>query len=225
MSELEALLTKVEEAGPIDRIDFRDPVAAYGLEAIPALEAWLADPRLEVFAVRTLEKIAEQDVAREDVIDVFESLEPSEVSAWVVTDVRRALAKLSTRPATPASAEWPQGRTVSDLERAFHSDMLDIFRLAGEATRHVRPDGSVERGYWASYFLRAVRKHGGLEYARQLLNRTGTTPGFERLTNEGRLDLTMEALVLKPRYAPLFTERERKEASSRLARAGYSPRP
>jgi hypothetical protein len=99
--------------------------------------------------------------------------------------------------------------------------MLDIFRLAGEATRQQRPDGTYVRGYWASYFLRGVRNHGGLTYARQLLNATGTTEGFHRLTAEGRLDLTMEALVLRPEYQKLFSPGERQVAASRLARAGH----
>ena len=89
--------------------------------------------------------------------------------------------------------------------------MLAIFRLAGEATRRPRPDGTFERGYWASYFLRAVRHHGGLAYAHQLLQQEGTTDGFRRLTEEHRLDLTMEAVVLQPEYAELFSATERHE--------------
>jgi hypothetical protein len=76
---------------------------------------------------------------------------------------------------------------------------------------------------WASYFLRGVRNHGGPNYARQLLRAEGTTEGFQRLTDEHRLDLTMEALVLKPEFAELFTEDERSVAAHRLARAGYQP--
>lgn len=101
--------------------------------------------------------------------------------------------------------------------------MLDIFRLAGEATRRPRPDGTIARGYWASYFLRGVRNHGGPDYAHQLLRAEGTSDGFQRLTDEGRLDLTVEALVLKPEYAQLFIEPERQTAAHRLARAGYRP--
>ena len=101
--------------------------------------------------------------------------------------------------------------------------MLDVFRLAGEATRRTRSDGTVARGYWASYFLRGVRNHGGPDYAHQLLRKEGTTDGFQRLKEEGRLDLTMEALVLKPEYAELFTDDERRVAAHRLAEAGYQP--
>jgi hypothetical protein len=43
------------------------------------------------------------------------------------------------------------------------------------------------------------------------------------LTDERRLDLTVEALVMRSEYAPLFTEQERGIAASRLARAGHQP--
>src|SRR5258708_16228557 len=101
--------------------------------------------------------------------------------------------------------------------------MLDIFRLAGEATRRPRPDGTTQRGYWASYFLRGVRNHGGPDYARQLLRAVGTSAGFQRLTDEGRLDLTVETLVLRPEYEALFTAADRTIAAHRLAEAGYVP--
>jgi hypothetical protein len=102
--------------------------------------------------------------------------------------------------------------------------MLAIFTLAGEATRKQAPDGSTIRGYWASYFLRGVRNHGGPAYAHQLLRAEGTSDGFQRLTDEHRLDLTVEALVLRPDYASLFSDEERTIAAHRLARAGYQPR-
>lgn len=119
--------------------------------------------------------------------------------------------------------KWPGSRAVSAVELRFHDAMLDVFRLAGEATRRTRSDGTTARGYWASYFLRGVRNHGGPDYAHQLLRKEGTTDGFQRLKEEGRLDLTMEALVLRPEYADLFTDEERRVASHRLAEAGYQP--
>src|SRR5262249_3262061 len=144
----------------------------------------------------------------------------------VARDLGDAIARLrgrtDSRPAARAGVPTPgrgwSGRSrASALELRFHDDMLAIFRRAGEATRHRRPDGSFARGYWATYFLRGVRNHGGLAYAHQLLAMEGTTPGFERLRDEGFLDLTMEALVLQPEYEPLFSVKERQIASSRLA--------
>jgi len=40
----------------------------------------------------------------------------------------------------------------------------------------------------------------------------------------GRLDLTVEALVPKPKYGSIFSREERRIAAHRLAEAGYDPR-
>lgn len=90
--------------------------------------------------------------------------------------------------------------------------MLDIYTLAGRST-----------GYWAGYFLRTVRTRGGLATARLLLEEKGTSTGFERLKEEGRLDLSMEALVLRAEFRPLFTPAEISKAVERLAAHGYGP--
>ena len=84
--------------------------------------------------------------------------------------------------------------------------MLDIYRSA------VR-----ECDYTPTYFLRMVSEHGGLEAARRLLATERPSYGFVRLWECGRLDLSVEAHVLKPEFAPLFTEAELDTARSRLA--------
>ena len=232
MAELDALFEQARLAGPVDRIDFRVPIAAHGADAIPTLRDWLYDERLSRFSVRTLERIARDPAHRRAVVAALEAVDPLAVSPAIAEDITGGLVRIrlsaGTSQATDSTSrrptnQWPGTRQVSTLELAFHDDMLLIFRLAGEATRHVRSDGSIERGYWASYFLRAVRSHGGLAYAKDLLSREGTTDGFQRLTAEGRLDLTMEALVLKAEYTELFTDNERRVAADRLARAGYQP--
>ena len=231
--DLDQLLEAASAADPGVRIEFRDPIAARGAPAIPRLRRWLADPRLGAFAVRTLEKIAVDPASRRAVLEAFGSLDSRAVSKATVRDVADSVARikgtvrrLGDAP-TPARREpieaWPGSRVVSRLELRFHDAMLDVFRLAGEATRRTRSDGTVARGYWASYFLRGVRNHGGPDYAHQLLRQEGTTDGFQRLKEEGRLDLTMEALVLRPEYTELFSDEERRVAAHRLAEAGYQP--
>ena len=96
------------------------------------------------------------------------------------------------------------------IEVRFDQAMLDIYALAGRET-----------GYWANYFLRSVRKSGGLEAARKLLWESGTSAGFERLKAERRLDLSMEALMLRPEFRELFSEAELTRASDRLLAHGY----
>jgi hypothetical protein len=234
-SDIDRLLDAAKKAGPGERIELRDPIAARGAPAIPPLRVWLADPRLSAFAVRTLEKIGATHANRRDVLEALASIDPATVPESVAVDISGAMARLRGQTPEAASSieqlaqtadeQWPGSREVSALELRFHTDMLDIFRLAGEATRRRRPDGTAQRGYWASYFLRGVRNHGGPDYARRLLRATGTSEGFQRLTNEGRLDLTVEALVLRPEYAAIFTDQERTIAAHRLAQGGYRSSP
>ena len=235
MNDLDELMAAAEAAAPGMRIElFRNRIADHGARAIPRLRDWLPNPRLGAFAVRTLEKIAGDDANRQAVLDAFASSRSQVIPELVARDIFDAVGRLrGGRPSSDGVAkrqprspieQWPGTRTVSPLEFQFHDDMLDVFRLAGEATRRPRPDGTTARGYWASYFLRGVRNHGGLEYAHQLLRQEGTTDGFRRLTEEGRLDLTMEALVLRETYVSLFSQEERRIAAHRLAEAGYQAR-
>ena len=55
---LDALLAQAQTAAPMDRIELRDPIAAYGELAIDAMTDWLGDPRLAAFAIRVLERRA-----------------------------------------------------------------------------------------------------------------------------------------------------------------------
>jgi hypothetical protein len=228
MSDLDVLLERARRADRSERITFRDPIAAHGSAAIPAMREWLVDAEFGAFAVRVLAKIAERPLDRRAAVSALESVNLTEVGQPVADDVRDAIQRLGrsrgpsiSRSATAGPKPWVGYETATPLERRFHDAMLDIFRLAGEATRKQRTDGTYVRGYWASYFLRGVRNHGGVAYAHQLLHTEGTTDGFKRLTDEGRLDLTMEALVLRPEFEPLFSAQERQVAASRFARAGY----
>jgi len=95
---------------------------------------------------------------------------------------------------------------MTDLEARFTRDMVEkVYRAAGRET-----------GYWAGYFLRSVKQHGGVGAARQLLERGGVSKGLATLAKLNRLDLSMETLVLDPSYQPLFTDEERALATSRL---------
>ena len=95
---------------------------------------------------------------------------------------------------------------MSDLEKRFETEMVEtVYRTAGRET-----------GYWAAYFLRAVRQHGGVAAARRLLGTNGPSKGLLKLRDKRRLDLAMETLVLKPEYSALFTDEERATAARRL---------
>jgi hypothetical protein len=68
--------------------------------------------------------------------------------------------------------------------------MVDGYRRAGE-----------EVGNWGKRYLQAIRRGGGLTTAKRMLRpRTqGQRQGLDALLEEGRPDLTTEAIVLEPR--------------------------
>jgi len=77
-------------------------------------------------------------------------------------------------------------------------------------------------GYWGNYFLRSVRRLGGLAAAKRMLQKTsrglvGSTKGLDAMLAAGRPDLTMEALVLSDQFRDLFTPEELSVAEGRLA--------
>ena len=99
---------------------------------------------------------------------------------------------------------------MTDLEARFEQEMVEkVYRAAGRET-----------GYWAGYFLRSVKRYGGVGAARRLLERGGVSAGLAKLGSLNRLDLAMETLVLDPAYESLFTDAERAAATQRLDQAG-----
>jgi len=74
-----------------------------------------------------------------------------------------------------------------------------------------------ETGYPATRFLRMVSELGGPGAARRLLAAPAVSDGFTALWERGRLDLTVETLVLSEQYRELFTEGEGEGAAARLA--------
>ncbi|KKL23769.1 hypothetical protein LCGC14_2422060, partial [marine sediment metagenome] len=77
-----------------------------------------------------------------------------------------------------------------------------------------------EVGYWAHYFYRSVWNNGGLYTAQKMLRKKlknqSDQKGFRALIEAGRLDLSLESLVLQPRFRSLFTKEELAEAKRRL---------
>ena len=76
-------------------------------------------------------------------------------------------------------------------------------------------------GYNATRFLQMISEQGGLATARQLLWSDQPSDGFTTLWSHHRLDLTVEAHVLKPDYTALFTEADRQQARRRLELHGW----
>src|SRR5690349_14282994 len=93
------------------------------------------------------------------------------------------------------------------LEKQLEQALIDGYQKAGD-----------EVGYWGRRFLQAVRRTGGLVTVKRMLKprNAGQRVGLDRLLEAGRPDLTVEAIVLEPRFASLFSAAERAEAQSRL---------
>ena len=100
---------------------------------------------------------------------------------------------------------------MTALGRKFEQEMLGIYATAKK-----------ECGYNASRFLQVIGAKGGVAAAKQLISKPGGTDGFTTLWEHGRLDLSVEAHVLKSEYHALFTEEERQMCRERLEQFGYS---
>ncbi len=93
------------------------------------------------------------------------------------------------------------------------------------AMRDVYVRAKKEANYTATYFLTMLSDYGGLGTAHRLLAPSEVSSGFTALYERGRLDLTVEALVMKPEFASLFTQDEVEIAQQRLDQLGYRPPP
>ncbi|MDP3442085.1 MAG: hypothetical protein Q8T08_04420, partial [Ignavibacteria bacterium] len=66
-----------------------------------------------------------------------------------------------------------------------------------------------------------VDERGGLRTAQYLLGTDNPSEGFTKLWEKGRLDLTVENLVLNPIYQELFSQDELTIARERLIKYGF----
>lgn len=79
-------------------------------------------------------------------------------------------------------------------------------------------------GYRPTAFETMLGDDGGVETAHRLLATFKYQDGFRRLWELGRLDLSLECHVLRPRYRALFSNDELAEARKRLSQLDYDPR-
>lgn len=99
---------------------------------------------------------------------------------------------------------------MDEIERQFHRAMVSIYETAKR-----------ELSYNATRFLQMISQQGGLPTARQLLWSNAPSEGFTALWERGRLELTVEALVLRDEFASLFTDEDRQQARRRLEDYGW----
>lgn len=99
---------------------------------------------------------------------------------------------------------------MSDIKKHFHESMMQIYL-----------DAKKECCYVATRFLQLINDRGGVETAKSLIHKSGISNGFTKLWELNRLDLSVEALVLKKEFTCLFTEEERRICKKRLKEYGY----
>ena len=69
--------------------------------------------------------------------------------------------------------------------------------------------------------LDSIESFGGVETARRIFARRRNSDGFAALARLGRLDLSLESLVLEPAYGGLFSDEEANFALESLLDGGY----
>jgi hypothetical protein len=129
--------------------------------------------------------------------------------AFATVEGLRKYLETVIHPMTPEASESAAVPQTAVAEQ-FHRAMADVYRVARD-----------EAGYNAARFLSMISEIGGLETAHVLLAEGVESEGFIALWERGRLDLTVEAHVLQPRFAILFSERELEVARRRLDDLGY----
>ncbi|MCC6442592.1 MAG: hypothetical protein IT210_03930 [Armatimonadetes bacterium] len=99
------------------------------------------------------------------------------------------------------------------LENQFSQEAMEVCRLL-----------SRQYHYTPTRYLELARQYGSVTAVKMLLRtgEDGIQEGLIRLWELGRLDLSLEAMVLQEKYALLFADAERQIARGRLSRLNYS---
>lgn len=95
--------------------------------------------------------------------------------------------------------------TTTDRLKQFTGAMLEIYKRALK-----------EADYRATIFLNMVNEQGGYQTAIKLIHAAKPSEGYTALWQRGHLDLTVEALILRPEWWDIFTNEDRRAAFNRL---------
>jgi hypothetical protein len=94
---------------------------------------------------------------------------------------------------------------ISSRQKDFTGAMLDLYRRTLK-----------EVGHRASSLLDMVNSRGGYETAISLIYALQPSSGYTVLQGRQRLDLTVEALVLRPEWIDVFNDEDRQRCYTRL---------
>jgi len=107
----------------------------------------------------------------------------------------------------------PSAVSSAEREKQYHQKALEVYE-----------NGKREIHYNGTRFLQKIRTDGGLAAAKSWLRPTKEdkpTKGFMKLVDHGKLELSLEALVLQHPWDSLFTPEQLDVARQRLAQYGY----
>lgn len=90
---------------------------------------------------------------------------------------------------------------------------VELFRQCERAKK--------ECNYNATRFLQMFHEQGAISTARQLIMSPNLSRGFISMWERKRLDLTIEALIIREPWRQLFTCAEVEIATKRLEQSGY----
>ncbi len=96
--------------------------------------------------------------------------------------------------------EIPKEDTTRVLSLQFEAELIENAEIAWKKYK-----------YPAVRYLQMIKQKGGVDTAKVLIHkemRSGSADGFIRLLELGATELSMEASVVKEKYAPLFTDEE-----------------
>ena len=101
-------------------------------------------------------------------------------------------------------------------------DFLDSLKKHFEMQVNASISQSVTIGYTPTAFIQMISSYGGiLNACKKLVSSSDINAGLTRLYEEGRLDLSVEAQIIKPLYEKLFSPSELEVAKATLKAHGY----
>lgn len=76
-------------------------------------------------------------------------------------------------------------------------------------------------GYNSIKLIKNIQQYGGVSVARRTLSRNGCSDNFEILKKNKRLDLSMEALIVRGEFGTLFEDDEVNQCFALLCECDY----
>lgn len=129
---LEDLLDRARHADGLHRMALRDPIAAYGVDALPGL-VQLANDGYGAFAVRTVARIAERG-SRDRCLAALRSVERSRLRPGEAGDLNQAIARLAPparRYSSPRTRPRPSAEPLRRLVRGRSYARRDLHDALG----------------------------------------------------------------------------------------------